>query len=136
MTMSFSYESIGEWLLVTAAWTSDASGDASDTTARIVGSLVKATTIPDGTAPPSPNYDITLTDDEGIDILAPCALSLADRSNVAAEAIYCIFNGTSEQVASYPAVADAITVTVDNAGVTKAGVLKLLFRGALAGTST
>ncbi|MCB9739194.1 MAG: hypothetical protein H6747_07995 [Deltaproteobacteria bacterium] len=136
MAITFSYESIGDWLQVTATWTSDASGDASDTTARIVGSLVKATTIPDGTAIPTDNYDITLTDDEGIDILDPCAQSLADRSNVAAQAIYCIFSGTSEPVATYPAVADAVTVTVANAGDSKAGVLKLLFRGALAGTST
>ena len=136
MTMSFSYESIGDWLLVTATWTSDASGDASGATARIIGTLFKATTIPDPTTPPTLNYDITLSDDAGIDLLAPCVLNLTNRSDTAAEAIYCLLNGTSEPVATCPALADTITVTVANAGDTKAGVLKLLIRGALAGTST
>lgn len=136
MAMSFSYESLGDWLVVTATWTSDGAGDASGTTARIIGSLIKGTTVPDGSTPPTVDYDITLADEEGIDLLAPCQQNLADRSDSTAQAAYFVFSGTAEQIATYPAVADAVTVTVANAGDTKAGVLKLLFRGALAGTST
>lgn len=54
------------------AWTSDSSGDVSGvlTSANITGKPQRLVTIPDGTDAPTDDYDITILDDNGVDILA------------------------------------------------------------------
>lgn len=52
------------------AWTATAGGAASDTTTtRYSGKVTGLVTVPDSGTAPSPNYDITITDKNGLDIL-------------------------------------------------------------------
>ena len=114
---------------VIASWTSDGSGDASGT-AKIVGTLVKATTNP--TDGPTDNYDIVLTDDDGIDILAACQNDLTNRDTTNSEQVYFLVKDTAETALAqsvHPIVCGLVTVTIAAAGDTKSGVLNLFLRG-------
>ena len=139
-SISFTYDNSGDGISsravrkVIAAWTSDASGDAAGTCVKIVGSLVKATTVPGagGTAP-SDNYDITLTDDKSINVLATCAVALLDRDTANTEEQYFfVLNSDSPplSVSARPAVCSPLTFTVANAGNVKSGTIHLYYKGA------
>lgn len=96
---------------VAFAWTSDGSGDATGTTsAAFDGKIEGLTTIPDGVAAPTDNYDITITDADGHDVLLGAG---ANRDTANTEHV------TS---ASLAAVAGSkLTLTVANAGASKQG---------------
>lgn len=62
-------------------WTADSDGNASDTTdSAYDGELIALATVPDGDTPPSDNYDATLTDANGHDVLINGGLN-RDTSN-------------------------------------------------------
>jgi hypothetical protein len=128
MTMSFEYTSFGGYGRVRCTWTSDAAGAASGTTNAIIGELIKGVTNPDGTDAPTDNYDITLADEDGLNILAGCSDDLADRDTANTESILFLITDGSAPIAMHPVVAGAITVTVAAAGDTKSGVLDLWYR--------
>jgi len=101
---------------ITAAWTSDASGDVSGTSTRTVsGRLARVVTNPDDSAAPTDNYDVTLLDADGVDVLAGAA---ADRDTA-----------NSEQILLDPPVAvhGPLQPVVANAGNAKAGAIVLYF---------
>lgn len=139
MAMSFTYDDgydavskkWGQVRRITVTWTSDGSGDASGTTNKIVGYLLKGVTVPDGVAAPTANYDITLTDDASADLLSGCFDNLVDRHTSNTETVH--FNISSSAATdpggsgSFPAVCSAVTVTVANAGNTKAGTIYLYY---------
>lgn len=113
---------------VKASWTSDGDGDASGTTRKIVGTLVKAVTVPSGTAAPSANYDITITDDNSVNVLAGCDDDLTDRHTSNTEEVYFLVKDhamTPLAQSLHPKVCNELTVTVANAGDTKSGTLIL-----------
>lgn len=138
MAMTFTYDDgqdavnggRGRIRTVRAAWTSDADGDASGTTRKINGELLKGVTIPaDG---PTDNYDITLTDADSADLLAGCDFTLANRDTTNTETAHFIVTNAAATdpggIGARPAVNSAITVTVANAGNTKSGTLVLYYR--------
>lgn len=115
---------------VICTWTSDGSGDASGTTQKLVGTLVKATTNP-GSAAPTVNYDIAITDGDGIDVLAACDDDLADRDTTASEEVYFLVKdhaGSPLAQSAHPVVCGPLTVTISTAGDSKNGVLNLFLR--------
>ena len=66
-------------------WTGDdATGDVSGTTALLMGSIVRIVTNP-GTPAPNTDYDITLKDEDALDILAKSGDDLVDRSATVTE---------------------------------------------------
>jgi hypothetical protein len=109
-------------------WTSDnATGAVSASSRKICGRLVKAVTDP-GSAAPTANYDIALTDDEGVDLLAACQSTLADRHTANTEQVYFLVKdaaGTPLAQSLHPLVCDTITVSVTNAGNSKTGQIIL-----------
>lgn len=114
---------------VIADWTSDGSGDAAGTTRKIVGTLIKAVTDP--TDSPTDNYDITITDEEGVDVLAACQSTLANRDTTNSEQVYFLVldaAGTPLAQSIHPVVCDKLTVTIANAGNAKSGQLILYYR--------
>jgi hypothetical protein len=137
MAMTFAYDDGTDNLgtrrgvrKVICSWTCDGSGDASGTTGKLVGALVKASTNP--TDSPTDNYDITLADEDGIDILAACQSSLLNRDVTNSEEVYFFVKdaaGTPLAQPVHPVVCGALTVTVAAAGNTKSGVLNLYLRG-------
>jgi len=115
---------------VICSWTSDAAGAAAGTSQKLVGTLVKATTKP--TDGPTDNYDIVLTDGDGVNILTGCDDDLVDRDTTNAEEVYFLVKdhaGSPLAQAIHPVVCSPLTVTVAAAGDTKSGVLNLFLRG-------
>lgn len=118
---------------VLVSWTSDsATGAVSGTTRKIVGALIKGVTDPGATAP-TDNYDIAITDEEGVDILTSCiaASTLANRDPANTEEVYFFLKNADDSPLSmpaYPVVCDALTVAVTNAGNSKQGQLILYYK--------
>ncbi len=114
-------------------WTSDASdGTCVITTRKIVGQLIKAVTDPGATAP-TDNYDIVITDEEGVDVLAACVAAgrLADRDTANSEqAYFFVENVDAAPLASsvHPVVCDKLTISIAAAGNSKLGQLILYYR--------
>lgn len=110
-------------------WVSASDGSVT-ATARVSGTLVKAVTNP-GTAAPSANYDIAITDDEGADVLAACQSSLANRHTTSTEQVYFLVldaAGTPLAQSVHPVVCDTLSVAVTNAGDSKEGRISLYYR--------
>lgn len=109
------------------SWTSDASGDATGTV-DLGGQIVKVTTNP--TDSPTDNYDITLVDDDGIDV----ALGLLSNRDVTnSEEVYLFkqvtLSGTGSDAGAVPVYhSGPVTFTVANAGATKSGVVRIYMR--------
>ncbi len=136
-SMSFTYDDghdgagqPGRVRKVICDWTSDdTTGAVTGTTRKIVGRLIKGVTDP-GSAAPTANYDIALTDEESADILAACQSTLANRHTSSTEQVYFLVldaAGTPLAQSVHPVVCDAITVAVTNAGNSKTGQLILYY---------
>lgn len=118
-TVTITEETVGSIQKVVVAWTSDAAGDATGSTSGVFnGRVLAVVTDPDGTDAPTALYDVTMTDEDSVDVLNGTG---ADRSATAIEQV------TDE--ASLGVVAnDALTFTVSNAGNAKKGKLYLYIR--------
>lgn len=138
MAMEFSYPDAtdasgltGGIRKVVCTWTTDSGGAAAGTSKRIVGALIKGVTDPgDG---PTDNYDITVTDEEGLDVLAVCQSGLSNRDTTNSEQVYFLVldaAGTPLAQSVHPVVSDALTVTVANGGSVKSGQLILYYKPA------
>lgn len=110
-------------------WTSDdTTGAVTATTKKISGRLLKVVTDP-GTAAPTANYDIAITDDESVDVLSGLggtggtAPSLANRHTSNTEVVHLVAEDsvTNPLPGSQPFVCSALTVAVTNAGNSKEG---------------
>lgn len=105
---------------ITLAWVSDASGNAS-ATVNLHGFLLKAVTVPDGSAAPTDNYDITLLQN-GVDMASGV---LGDRSTNTNQVAYGIAKNGTDVAPLPPYLVGDHTFTVANAGNAKAGTCYL-----------
>jgi len=96
---------------ITYTWTSAADGTVSgSTTNAYTGKVRRIITDPDGTAAPTADYDITIADSDGYDLLDGNGANRA--------------TATTEVVApSGIVVGSTLTLSVENAGDTKQGVV-------------
>lgn len=106
-------------------WTSDASGDVTENTfAAKRGRLMRVIFVPDGGGTqPSDNYDVTLLDENGIDLLGGLG---ANRSNATKSHLPlpdATSGGSAAGMSFIPA--QSLTPTVNNAGNAKGGVIKI-----------
>lgn len=137
MAMSFTYDDGYDYQprqnglrRIIASWTSSGAGAASGTTSKIVGTLVKAVTVP--TDGPTDNYDIAITDEQSVDVLAACKTSLANRDTTTTEETYFFLLNADTSPLSMrqgPSVCGQLSIAITNAGATKSGVLHLYYRG-------
>jgi hypothetical protein len=103
---------------ITWTWTSSAGGAADLQTANAyTGALVRLVTIPSAGSAPTALYDITLLDEDGVDVLAGAGI---DRSatlteQVAATSLGCVAN-------------DKLYLHITNAGNAKAGTVIVFLR--------
>ena len=113
---------------ITLDWLSDASGDATYTTEKLAGTIVGVAFIPDGggTAPTT-LYDVTLTDDNGVDILSGQGANLS--ATVANRVVPGVpfKDGTTTSVAPI-VLNDTLDLVVANAGNAKGGQVILYLR--------
>lgn len=130
--MTFAYDDEGPVRRVVVDWTSDdGTGAVSGTTRKIVGALVRGVTDPSGTAAPTDDYDVTITDENGVDVLAGCQKTLANRDTAnTEEAYFFLLNADASAVAeaAFPVVCDKLTVAVTNAGNSKQGRIVVYYR--------
>lgn len=103
-------------------WLSTAGGAADLITPKsYYGEVIALVTDPDGTAAPTDDYDITITDTEGYDVMQAAG---ADRDTSTTETAV----PTAKSVAF-----GQLTLNVTNAGNAKAGVAILYIQGASLG---
>lgn len=132
--MTFTYDKLGPIKKIIVDWTSDdTTGAVSGTTAKVTGELIKGVTDP-GSAAPTDDYDIVLTDEEGVDVLGQCiaASQLINRDTANSEQNYFFVlnkDASPLSMAAFPVVADKLTVSITNAGNSKTGQLILYVRG-------
>jgi len=131
-TMTFTYESAGPVYVCNVSWvTSTDTGAVSGSTAKLEGRLVKAITIPSGTAAPADNYDIVLTDSNSFNFLSNCDDNLLDRDIANTEEVYFfVKNAAAVALAVHPMISSVVTVAVTNAGNSTAGTIKLFLQRA------
>lgn len=105
----------------TIDWVSDSFGNATVVSnVAISGSIDRVVIIPSGSAAPTTQYDVTLTDSEGIDVLGGNG---ADQSATLTATVYpvtTLTDGTSNGVIA-TIVNGLLTLNVSNAGNAKAG---------------
>lgn len=112
--------------------TDDTTGSVTATTRKIVGRLIKIVTDP-GSSAPSANWDVVLTDEEGVDLsihMDDVAIAaLIARHTSTTEETYLPLEDTAGtgRVAAFPVVCDKLTITVNNAGNSKTGQIILYF---------
>lgn len=130
-SMSFLYHEVGTIRKIVADWVSDdTTGAVTGTTKKISGELIKAVTDPGATAP-SDDYDVAITDEEGVNVLGNCVDNLADRDTANTEEVYFLVSNlaaTDPGGNIHPVVCDKLTIAVTNAGNSKAGQLILYYR--------
>lgn len=110
-------------------WVSASDGTVT-ATVRVVGTLVKAVTNP-GTAAPTDNYDIAITDGEGVNILTACQSTLANRHTSTTQEVYFLVldaAGTPLAQSVHPVVCDTLSVAVTSAGDSKDGRIVLYYK--------
>ena len=111
-------------------FTTDSSGDASVTTRRICGELIKIVTDPGATAP-SANWDVVITDENGLNPLAgiqnAAALLARHTSNTEQTYLQLLDSGTVA-LARFPIVCGELTLAVANGGATKIGQITIYYR--------
>ena len=103
------------------AWLSDASGDVSANTFGVkAGEIIQVGYIPDsGGTQPTDLYDVTMTDENGVDVLTGTGANLSNAtSTVAVPAVSTYFRRTLE--------AGDLTPVVAAAGNAKGGTIVLL----------
>lgn len=110
--------------------TDDTTGSVACTTRKIVGQLIKIVTDP-GSAAPTANWDVVLTDEEGVDLsihMDDVAIAaLIARHTTTTLETYLPLEDTAGtgRVGAFPVVCDKLTVTVNNAGNAKTGQIIL-----------
>lgn len=117
---------------VLASWVSDDSAGTASGTVKVVGQLVKIVTDP-GPAAPSDNWDVVITDAEGVDVTAGCmnAAALIARDTANSEETYLYLkeaSATPVGIGAFPVVCDVLTVAVANAGNSKSGQIILYYK--------
>lgn len=118
--MAVTEERISPIKKVIFAWTSAADGTASEQTTNVYsGEIIRLVTIP-GTAgvQPTDQYDITITDEDSVDVLAAAGAnrSNANTEQVAASSLGCVAN-------------NKLTINVTNAGNAKSGTAIIYIKG-------
>lgn len=112
----------------TFSWVSDGSGNASVASGLPVsGAIERVVFIPSASAAPSALYDVTLLDENGIDVLSGRGADRAASGNVALCPGTPMSDGTTTSTTKV--VVDGIlTLNVANAGASKAGSVVVYVR--------
>lgn len=113
---------------IVLAWTSDASGNVSGTPSTVItGTILKVTFIPSESVAPTANYDVTLLDDAGIDVLAGQGANLSATAETSVCPGVPLRDGTTTSVVPC-VVSEALNLVVANAGNAKSGQVVLFVR--------
>lgn len=106
---------------IAIAWTSDGSGVATEATEHVRGTIKRVVFDPGATAPDD-NWDCTLTDEHGMDLLGGQGANIdtANSSHIAPGVA--LKDGVTTSV-TQPYVDGVLTLNVTNAGAAKVGTV-------------
>lgn len=110
--------------------TDDAAGTATIDTRKIVGECIKIVTDP-GSAAPTANWDVVVTDENGLNPFAGCqnAATLLARHTTNTEQTYLqLLDSGTVALSAFPVVQGVLTIAVANAGNAKTGTIKLYYK--------
>ena len=110
-----------DWVTGSSSQTGEATGASSE---YYNGEIIEFVTIPDSTAAPAANYDITVTDGNSIDVLLGYG---ANRHTSSTEYIVRGTTGTYSKPLGWVANS-LLTINVTNAGTEKRGIAYLYIR--------
>lgn len=112
----------------TFEWTSNASGNATiPSMLPVSGAIARVAFVPDSVAAPTASYDVTLTDSDGIDVLAGQGANLSDTLASHVCPGVPLKDGTT--IGALVVVVDSVlTLNVSNAGNTKSGKVVVYVR--------
>lgn len=110
-------------------WTSDASGNATDSTdIEVAGTLGRVVFVPgSGGSQPTDLYDVTVTGPNGIDVLSGQGANLSQSTTSEICPGIKLYDGTTTSTVPR-LINDVLTLNVSNAGVSKSGTVILYFR--------
>ncbi len=112
----------GRMKTITFSWTSDdTTGAVTGSTTDTINGLVYGLKTNPGSTAPTDNYDITVTDADGLDVLGGVG---ADRDTANTE--YAAAKDGAGNVVPIP-VSGVLTINVSNAGNSKVGVATLFY---------
>lgn len=128
---------VGHVRRIVIDWTSDdTTGAVTATTKKIVGQLIKVVTNPGATAP-TDNYDIVISDADGLDLLSSLALgaavapTLANRDTADTEVVHLwalsVVTTGFPLTGTAPIVCSTLSVAVTNAGNSKQGQIVIYY---------
>lgn len=113
---------------ITFDWTSNASGVAEYTTVKVGGLLVRVTFIPDsGGTQPSNNYNVTLLDDNDMDVLAGHGVGLSNTTTTHFQPGLPLKDGVTTSIGPI-FISDILHLSVTGAGDSKGGKVVLYLR--------
>lgn len=122
-SVTFSHRGVNEPIkALVVDWVSDSATGAASGSTQLLGRLERLVTDP-GAVAPDANYDITLVDSNGFDVLQGVG---ANRHTSTTEQALIVYSGTS----AHPIVYDTVTFTIANAGNSKAGQAVIYYVGA------
>jgi hypothetical protein len=108
---------------VTFTWIADSSGDADATAYFPYGAYITRVVTDPGTAPPSPNYDITLTDVDSYDVMGG---TLADRhTSTTQQVVPTVHSDGTNTIFGAVHVQGAIKINISSAGAAGDGTVRL-----------
>ena len=106
-------------------WLSDASGDVNGTKVEVSGEILRVTFKPDGGGTqPTALYDVTLDDDDGVDVLNGKGANLSNTATTTIAPM--IGDGTTTD--KIVAVDGRLELKVTNAGNAKGGIVSIYYR--------
>lgn len=108
-------------------WTSDASGNVTSTIRGMFGQILRVTTNPDaGATSPTASYDMTLKDDDEIDVLFGFG---ADLSQSASKTFTCRTVDSGTTTTTIPVmVGTDLDLAITSAGNAKSGVIRIYMK--------
>ena len=125
MVATVTYDESDTINVINIVWLSDdAAGTWSATTKKISGSLLAGVTDPGATAP-TDDYDITIKDAEGVDVLGNCHDDLVDRDTANSERVDFFLDDGAVGLGGRPVVSDILTIAGAACGNAKTGQLRV-----------
>ena len=124
-TITITYSEVNTVKAVVFSWVSDATGDAAGTTKILSGQVLRLVANPSESATPTDNYDVVITDTDGMDVTVGLGTNLDET--VETQTVPCVTNGTAGNMAPV-AFNSTLTCTVSAAGDTKSGTITIYYR--------
>ncbi len=112
---------------ITIDWTSHTDGTVTQAFPKAYSGIIERVTFNPGATAPTANYDVTITDDQGFDVLGGQGANLSATVTTSVKPGIPFKDGTTTHVAEI-CVDDTLTLNITNAGDSKVGAIVVYLR--------